>query len=108
MKEPLELQEANSELTLLNEELHASNIETEVKLEKCLKNTQEEFDKIRKNGCIRSACFRNVPIEPNTPLGAIQAPVNNMVEYIENLINLLSYFLKDATPEKIQMLLSSD
>lgn len=44
--------------------------------------------------------------ELNTPLGAIQASVNNMVEYIENLINLLSYFLKDATPEKIQMLLS--
>ncbi len=30
--------------------------------------------------------------ELNTPLGAIQASVNNMEEYIENLINSLSDF----------------
>jgi signal transduction histidine kinase len=99
-----QLQEANSELTLLNEELHASNIELSETLE-MLKNTQEQLIKSEKMAAL-GQLVSGIAHELNTPLGAIQASVNNMVEYIENLINLLSYFLKDATPEKIQMLLS--
>ncbi|HHX18512.1 MAG TPA: GHKL domain-containing protein [Clostridium sp.] len=99
-----QLQEANSELTLLNEELHASNIELSETLE-MLKNTQEQLIKSEKMAAL-GQLVSGIAHELNTPLGAIQASVNNMTEYIQDIIDLLSNFLKDATPEKVQMFLS--
>lgn len=98
-----QLKEANTELTLLNEELHASNIELIETLEK-LKSTQEQLIKSEKMAAL-GQLVSGIAHELNTPLGAIQASINNMEGYIENIINSLSGFLTVATPEKIQMLL---
>lgn len=98
-----QIQEANTELTLLNEELHASNVELCETLE-MLKNTQDQLIKSEKMAAL-GQLVSGIAHELNTPLGAIQASVNNMTKYVENIINLLSDFLKDATSEKIQMLL---
>ncbi|TYQ16548.1 UNVERIFIED_CONTAM: Signal transduction histidine kinase, nitrogen specific [Acetivibrio alkalicellulosi] len=97
-----QLEKANTELLSLNEELHASNEELSDTLQ-MLKNTQDQLVKSEKMAALGQlvSCIAH---ELNTPLGAIQASVSNIIENINTNLDMLSSFLSNITPEKKYLL----
>lgn len=98
-----QIEDANEELVALNEELSASNIELTDALE-MLKNTQEQLIKSEKMAAL-GQLVSGIAHELNTPLGAIQASINNIYEYTSRIFSMMPDFFTTFTPQKTAIFL---